>query len=135
MAPRTTSDARLPAARSAVERAATLAAIAAMRSSALPKPAPSWVWRSGIISAAVSQCPASLPCRRCPTWSAAVASLPDTGGCPGFCPYYDECSEVFVFIDDTRGPAFQLEGRTSPLKERRDQITLHTRLSGYVERQ
>ena len=58
----------------------------------LPRPlqdrATSSAWRSGTISAAGSEFPVSASFRPCRTSSAVAGSPPDTGGCPGFCPYY-----------------------------------------------
>src|SRR5208282_1384982 len=53
-----------------------------------PRPAPSTAWRSGTISGAGSAFPARSSFRRCRHSFVAVGSRPDTGGCPGFCPYY-----------------------------------------------
>ena len=73
---------------SAPEHAAILAATAAMPSSVSPRPAPSSAWQSGTISAAASGFPVSPSFRPCRISSDAAGSLPDTPGCPGFCPYY-----------------------------------------------
>jgi N-terminal domain of anti-restriction factor ArdC len=60
-------------------------AIAAIPSSASPRPAPSMAWR---IWAAGSTFPASVSFRSCRTLSAAAVGPPETGARPQFCRHY-----------------------------------------------
>ena len=63
-------------------------AIAAIPSSASPRPAQNMAWRSGIIWAAAYAFPINRSFRHCRNSSDAAASPPDTRACPGFCPCY-----------------------------------------------
>src|SRR4029453_5833876 len=86
---KTPSVVRSPAARSAPARAAISGAIAAMRSSDWPRPAPNTGSHSGTIWAIGSASQVTRSFRFCRNSFAVAANPPESPGCPEFCRYYE----------------------------------------------